>query len=433
MIDELGLAGAKGVTTPGSRDDVSKAAVENEKQHGEKLNPRETTRFRALCARLNYLALDRVDIQYASKEASRRMSSPQAGDWLLLKRIGRYLLKAPRLVQLFAWQRWTDKVEAFVDSDWAGCATTLRSTSGGVLMLGSHVVKSWSTTQATVALSSGEAELYALVKGASQSLGLLALASDMGHDLQATIHSDSSAAIGITQRKGLGKLRHIRVQMLWVQDGLKRREFSLTKVDGAENVSDVLTKNVDASTLNKHLASMHYMVMAGRAMGAPTLAMMHGIIMQVECELTIDKQDQLGIASLGGWSGGEASCLTDGGLQMELDTANKLEGEIEIEDVDIDFGALDGGSKDEWRVSDDGCAREHRRVRTCLFTPLRVSGAPPAKELCNVRVTVGQFCDSKRVFRICDAWTSRADAHRCLEAPWRGVTYFWRKGSRASV
>ena len=57
---------------------------------------------------------------------------------------------------------------------------------------------------------------------------------------------------------------------------------------------------------------------------------------------------------------------------MELDTANKLEGEIEFEDVDVDFGALDGGSKDEWRVSDDGCAREHRRVRTCLFTPLRV-------------------------------------------------------------
>ena len=134
-------------------------------------------------------------------------------------------------------------------------------------MIGSHVVRSWSTTQATVALSSGEAELYALVKGASQSLGLLALANDMGHELQATIHSDSSAAIGITQRKGLGKLRHIRVQMLWVQDGLKRRGFSLEKVDGADNVSDVLTKNVDAGTLVKHLASMNYMTMGGRAAG----------------------------------------------------------------------------------------------------------------------------------------------------------------------
>ena len=310
LIDELGLAGARGVTTPGSRDDVGKAAVENEKQQGEKLSPGETTKFRALCARLNYLALDRIDIQYASKEASRRMSAPQAGDWLLLKRIGRYLVKSPRLVQLFAWQRWTDKVEAYVDSDWAGCAATMRSTSGGVLMIGSHVVKSWSTTQATVALSSGEAELYALVKGASQSLGLLALASDMGHELQATVHSDSSAAIGITQRKGLGKLRHIRVQMLWVQDGLKRREFSLEKVDGADNVSDVLTKNVDAMTLMKHLASMNCMTMSGRAMGAPTLAMMHGIIMQVEGVLTIDKTDQLVVLLLRLATGPEGKRVT---------------------------------------------------------------------------------------------------------------------------
>ena len=293
-------------------------------------------------------------------------------------------------------------------------------------MIGSHVVKSWSTTQATVALSSGEAELYALVKGAAQSLGLLALASDMGHDMHATVHSDSSAAIGITQRKGLGKLRHIRVQMLWVQDGLKRREYSLQKIDGADNVSDVLTKNVDAGTLTKHLANMHYMVMGGRASGAPTLAQLHSLVMDIDGVLTIDKT----AVSLSDRSGGEASVRSSGGLELELGDIINDDGEADSEGM---LRNQDGIQLDDWTVHEDGCTREHRRARTCLFTPLRVAGAPPAKELCNARVTIGRFCDSNRVFRICDAWTSRADAHRSLGAPWRGVTYFWRKSSRASV
>ena len=105
------------------------------------------------------------------------------------------------------------------------------------------MIKSWSTTQATVALSSGEAELYALAKGASQSLGLVALAGDMGVDMDARVHIDSSAALGITSRKGLGKLRHVRVQTLWVQDKLKEKELLLAKVLGEENVADLFTKN----------------------------------------------------------------------------------------------------------------------------------------------------------------------------------------------
>ena len=396
---------------------------------GQRLGPEETTRYRALCARLNFLALDRIDIQYASKEASRRMSSPQAGDWLLLKRIGRYLVKAPRLVQLFVWQEWTNQMEAYVDSDWAGCAATMRSTSGGVLTIGLHVIKSWSTTQATVALSSGEAELYAIVKGASQSLGMLALANDMGQEMQPRVNSDSSAAIGITQRKGLGKLRHIRVQMLWVQDGLKRGEFALDKVDGADNVSDVLTKNVDAGTLNKHLATMSYMTMSGRAVGAPTLALLHGIVMRFEGVPIVAESDQLENIALGDRSRGEASVLRDRCLEGGVIEDDENEGE----DDENEGVKIDENVNDVWKVNEVKCAREHKKARTCLFTPLRVAGAPPAKELCNTRVTVGQFCETKQSFRICDVWTSRKDAHRSLGAQWIGATYFYRKGDRTYV
>ena len=57
-----------------------------------------------------------------------------------------------------------------VDTDHAGCLRTRKSTSGGVLKLGSHVIRTWSHTQSVIALSSGEAEYYGMVKGAPYSL-----------------------------------------------------------------------------------------------------------------------------------------------------------------------------------------------------------------------------------------------------------------------
>ena len=67
-------------------------------------------------------------------------------------------------------------MEVYTDSDWAGCSKTRRSTSGGVIKIGSHVVKTWSRTQKAVALSSGEAEVIALVMGVSEAIGVQRMA-----------------------------------------------------------------------------------------------------------------------------------------------------------------------------------------------------------------------------------------------------------------
>ena len=125
------------------------------------------------------------------------------GDWQLLKRIARYLVGAPRYEQKFRWQDRHSQLDIFTDSDWAGCKTTCRSTSGGVALWGSHCIKTWSSTQATIALSSAEAELYALTKGAAQGLGMMTLMEDFGIPTAVTVHTDASAAIGIVRRAGL--------------------------------------------------------------------------------------------------------------------------------------------------------------------------------------------------------------------------------------
>ena len=231
IVQELGLGSSKAVTTPGSRDDAAKMSPlqQQEEVNSDYLAGKEATKFRALTARMNYLAQDRPDLQYAVKEVARRMASPRQGDWTALKRVGRYLVGAPRVVQTFAWQSMPNELDAFVDSDWAGCKSTCRSTSGGAVRLGWHTLKTWSTTQATVAMSSAEAELYSLTKGAAVALGMLSLCRDLGMGLKAAVHSDASATLSIVQRQGLGKLRHVNVQYLWVQENVRMVKSRRTK------------------------------------------------------------------------------------------------------------------------------------------------------------------------------------------------------------
>ena len=127
------------------------------------------------------------------------------------------------------------------------------------------MLHTWSKTRTTVSLSSAEAELYALLKGASQALGLQSMAADFGDALNVGLYSDASAAIAISQRVGLGKLRHIQTQYLWLQERVSHKDLTLHKVDGTTSPADMLTKPVNAETLNKHLHYSSLSVTSGRA------------------------------------------------------------------------------------------------------------------------------------------------------------------------
>ena len=72
-----------------------------------------------------------------------------------------------RYVKIFRYQKNHNKLTAYSDTDWAGCKTTRKSTSGGLAMLGTHILKCYLSTQNVVALSSGEAEYYGLTKASS--------------------------------------------------------------------------------------------------------------------------------------------------------------------------------------------------------------------------------------------------------------------------
>ena len=105
-------------------------------------------------------------------------------------------------------------------------------------------MKTWSSTQAHVAMSSAEAELYALVKTAAEALGVQAIMADMGWNLRVRVSLDSSAAKAIASRTGLGRVRHVEVKFLWIQEAVRVGRVVVTKIPGKENPADVLTKPV---------------------------------------------------------------------------------------------------------------------------------------------------------------------------------------------
>jgi hypothetical protein len=260
IVKTLGLEESKEVSTPGEDDKPWK-----EEEEAELLKGVQAREYRALSARANYLALDRSDIQYATKECCRGMSCPTVGDWRKLKRLGRYLRSKPRVISKFRWQCRRSEVTGFSDSDWAGCRRTAKSTSGGLLMVGSHCVKSWSTTQKSVTLSSGEAELVACVKLSAELLGMLQLLRDWGLDMEGRVMVDSAAAIGVVSRRGNGKLRHVKVGMLWIQERVEDGDLKIDKVKGEENPADLMTKHVPVKKITQFMQDISQDFEGGRA------------------------------------------------------------------------------------------------------------------------------------------------------------------------
>ena len=141
--------------------------------------------YRSCVGKILWLAPIRPDISYAVKELSRSLTEPTEEDKAKLKHLARYLrgtsdytlLLSPKCIYA------TDvpgKITVYVDSDWAGCHKTRKSTTGVCVFYNDVLVHHYSRTQATVALSSAEAELYAIGTGTIDGVSLLQFVREFG-------------------------------------------------------------------------------------------------------------------------------------------------------------------------------------------------------------------------------------------------------------
>ena len=384
IIKEMGVEGSKPSACPGAAETPEEARV---MAASPEMASSDATAFRGLAARLNFLAQDSPILQFAAKKVSEKMARPREADWLKLTRAAKYLVGAPRLIQIFQWQELPHRLHTFTDSDWAGDRETRKSTSGGAVVYGLHTLKTWSSTQTVIALSSGEAELYALVKGAAQSFGIMEMLADFDIKANCTVCTDASAAIGMVHRQGLGKTRHIEVQYLWIQQAVAAGKLGVVKVGTDANPADLMTKHLRAEIASRHLEALHYYVSTGRAASAPSL---------LRCSSSRDESPPETI------------------LPVQREGIDKWRNRAE--------------GIDKWRNRADAeiVEREHHKPRFALFTPMKVAKGPKsAADVGKWRITIGELANGQSFFLV-DEWKKAANPHELLSQPWTGATLFAR-------
>jgi len=269
LLEQFGLdESSKVLTTNGSK--------EEEAGDDELLEAEEAKPYRRGAATLNYLGQDCPDISFGTKEACRGMAVPTRGDYRRLKRVVRFVLGRKEVVWRYEWQEEGVGWKVYTDSDWAGCLKSRKSTSGGVLMRGNHCIRVWCSTQGALALSSAEAEYYSMVEGVLRAKGLQNVGREIGMlgmsevvDLgvwkekeeesvlnELLVCVDSSAAKAFVSKRGVGKMRHMEVKWLWLQEEVKKGRVRVEKVWGPWNPADLMTKFLSVVEIEDRLKRM---------------------------------------------------------------------------------------------------------------------------------------------------------------------------------
>ena len=221
---------------------------------GQILSLVETTRYRALAATANFLAIDRGDIVYCAKELTRHMATPTTADWEKMVRLERYLKNRPRVQLWYKFQETPCQLETFSDPDWAGCRRTRRSTTGGYTVAGSHFITMWCRHKLLWRSVQRKPNCsFDLVRASAEALGLISMYKDFGTHMNGVVLGDASAALAIVARRGLGKLRHLDTNYLWIQEKAAKCDLNFKKVAGVDNGADLFTKTLSWNEIQSHI------------------------------------------------------------------------------------------------------------------------------------------------------------------------------------
>ena len=100
--------------------------------------------------------------------------------------------------------------------------------------------------------------MYAAVRGAAEGMGLRSMVGDLGLEMTLRVHTDSDACRGTCNRTGLGRLKHLQVEHLWIQEAVRNRRFDLVRINGTENPADLMTKVLGRQRIDELLARLGF-------------------------------------------------------------------------------------------------------------------------------------------------------------------------------
>ena len=114
---------------------------------------------------------------------------------------------------------------------------------------------------AAAAAAASEAELYAAALGASELKGIVSMMRDLGYEKKPVLTIDAKATEHILHRQGIGKLKHIDVAYLWIQDEVRSQRLKVRRVRSEDNIADLGTKPLSKTIIAKHCLTMGYVNM----------------------------------------------------------------------------------------------------------------------------------------------------------------------------
>ena len=143
-------------------------------------------------------------------------------------------------------------------------------------MLGDHVIKSWSSNQSVIDLSTGEAGPYAIDKSAATGMAGQSILNDPGTNLDLRVFTDATSGKSLASRRGLGKVRHIAVNELWTQHHVHEKSVTYVKIKNEFNPSDLLTKHLTKAGIQQIMEHLQHSYEQGRSATEPKLVAKEG-------------------------------------------------------------------------------------------------------------------------------------------------------------
>lgn len=250
VLREFRLENAKPVATP-----MEQTATQLQKETVGMASPEAVRRYQSAVGSLMYAMIaTRPDIAFALSVVSQFAQNPNDTHWKAVKRIFRYLCGT--LDRGITVGRDREGLMGYSDADWGGDRSTRRSTSGYVFVMGGAPISWCSKRQATVALSSCEAEYIALTQASKEAVWLQLLLRELGvqGNDPVEILVDNQGAIALARNPEFHtRTKHIDIQYHYIRQEIGKGRIRLQFVETGEMLADCLTKPLSATKFQRFL------------------------------------------------------------------------------------------------------------------------------------------------------------------------------------
>lgn len=259
MLERFNMSECKPVPTPA--DPNQKLSKEQSPTNNiEATEMRETIPYKKAVGSLLYVSQGtRPDIAYAVNLASRFSNNPGKAHWTAIKRIFRYLKGTPKTKLEFS-KDGNPRIEGYGDADWANKSEDRRSITGSLFKLQCGPISWQSKKQATVALSTTEAEYMALSATCQEALWLRALAQELDPEAVASgtvIYCDNKGAADLAKTTSYRpRSKHIDVRHHFLRERVQLKEIIVEYVPTEEMSADALTKALFRPKLKSCIGGM---------------------------------------------------------------------------------------------------------------------------------------------------------------------------------